>query len=102
MSTLIAFALFIAAMLVSLVTGIHMVFPILLGLAMFSFLGWRGGFEPRQLAAMAWDKGKKVLVVIRIFVFIGAITALWRSCGTIAFFIYFGIRIITPPLFVLP
>lgn len=101
MSTLIAFALFIAAMLVSLVTGIHMVFPILLGLAMFSFLGWRGGFTPRQLAAMAWDKGKKVLVVIRIFVFIGAITALWRSCGTIAFFIYYGIRIITPPLFVL-
>lgn len=39
--------------------------------------------------------------VIVIYMLIGAITALWRSAGTIAFFIYHGLRIITPQLFLL-
>jgi len=101
MSTLIAFALFIAAMLTSLVTGINMIFAILFGLVLFTLLGLHRGFTLRRLWTMAWAQGKKVLIVLRIFLFIGAITALWRSCGTIAFFIYYGIRVITPPVFIL-
>lgn len=43
----------------------------------------------------------KSMIVLRILFFIGLLTGLWRSCGTIAFFIYHGIRVITPSLFIL-
>ena len=39
--------------------------------------------------------------VIDIYLLIGAITALWRSAGTIGFFIYHGLQIITPQMFLL-
>ena len=45
--------------------------------------------------------GPQMCCVIVIYMLIGAITALWRSAGTIAFFIYHGLRIITPQLFLL-
>lgn len=40
------------------------------------------------------------MVVVKVLVLIGLITALWRSAGTITFFVYYGIRIITPFLFI--
>lgn len=40
------------------------------------------------------------MVVVKVLVLIGLITALWRSAGTITFFVYYGIRIITPSLFI--
>ena len=39
--------------------------------------------------------------VIRIFALIGFMTGLWRSSGTIAFFVYYGIDFIPPQLFLL-
>lgn len=96
-----AVALFACAMLFCLISGLNLAFAILLGLVLFGLLGHKQGFTLRQMGAMAWEKGKKVLIVLRIFIFIGAITALWRSCGTIALFTYYGIRVITPSLFVL-
>ncbi len=101
MSVLIAFGLFIAAMIACVVTGVEMALALTFGIVLFCLIGLRRGHTLRALWDMMWLEGRKLVSVLGIFMFIGAITALWRSCGTIAFFIWHGVQIITPPLFVL-
>ncbi len=98
---ILCFALFLAAVIVSLVSGHRLVLPLLLGLALFFLLGRVRGFSSRSLAAMAWGKGRESLIVIPVFLIIGMLTGLWRSSGTIAFFLYHGLRSISPAWFVL-
>lgn len=101
MSVLIAAAVFIAAMVACMVAGVDTVFALLLGIALFSLIGLRRGHKMGVLWHMMWSEGKKLIPLLLIFVFIGAITALWRSSGTITFFIYYGIQIIRPGIFIL-
>ena len=101
MSVLISAAVFIAAMIACMVAGVDTVFALLLGIAMFSAIGLRRGHKMGALWRMMWTEGRKLIPLLLIFVFIGAITALWRSSGTITFFIYYGIQIIRPGIFVL-
>ena len=100
-SVVVCFALFLAAMVACLITGQSFLWALLLGLGLFALCGRRQGHSPRAMWTMAWTEGRRVLIVLRIFVFIGAITALWRSGGTIVFFIYYGVQAISPKLFVL-
>lgn len=100
MDLIIAFVIFIAAMLASLIWNGPMVAPLLVGFLCFFAVGLHRGFTPKELGKMAWAGGKDSLVVVKVLVLIGLITALWRSAGTITFFVYYGIRIITPSLFI--
>ena len=97
----LCFALFLGAMVVCLITGWSFLWALLLGLVLFGLYGRRQGHSLGAMWGMAWTEGRRVLIVLRIFVFIGAITALWRASGTIVFFIYYGVQIISPKLFVL-
>lgn len=81
----VCFALFLAAMAVCLVMGWSFLWALLLGLALFTLHGRKQGHSLQTMWGMAWSEGRKVLIVLRIFVFIGAITTLWRSGGTIVF-----------------
>ena len=99
--TLLCFGLFLCAMVACLITGQSFLWALLLGLALFAVHGHKQGHSLRAMWDMAWSEGRRVLIVLRIFVFIGAITALWRASGTIVFFIYYGVQAISPRLFVL-
>ncbi len=101
MSVLISFALFLGAMIACMITGVSMTFALMLGIVLFGIIGLRRGHTVGALWHMMWGEGRKLVSVLGVFLCIGAITALWRSCGTIAYFIYYGIQIITPPVFVL-
>ena len=98
---ILCFALFLGAMVVCLITGRSFLWALGLGLVLFAVHGHKQGHSPRAMWDMAWSEGRRVLIVLRIFVFIGAITALWRASGTIVFFIYYGVQAISPRLFVL-
>lgn len=99
--TAICFALFLAAVAACLITGHKLLWALLVGLVLFFGLGLHRGYSARELCSMAWTRGKKSLIVVQVFLTIGLITALWRSSGTIAFFLYYGLRAISPRLFVL-
>lgn len=101
MSVLICAAVFIAAMIACMAAGVDTVFALLLGIVLFSAIGLHRGHKMAQLWRMMWSEGRKLIPLLLIFVFIGAITALWRSSGTITFFIYYGIQIIRPGIFIL-
>lgn len=101
MAVIIAFAVFILSMTVSLVAGGPMLLPLLIGFACFYIAALARGFSFSQAGKMALKGAGDSMVVIEVLLLIGLITALWRSAGTITFFVYYGIQIITPPLFIL-
>ena len=101
MGALICFLLFLASVALCLAEGWTLILAVWAGILAFGLLGLRRGLTVKTMACAAWEQGRKMCSVIGIYLLIGAITALWRSAGTIAFFIYHGLRIITPQLFLL-
>jgi len=99
--TALCFAAFLGAVAFCLIAGHKLLWALLLGLVLFTFLGLLRGFSLKSLAAMAWERGKRSLIVVQVFLIIGMVTALWRASGTIAFFLYYGLHAITPRLFLL-
>jgi len=97
----IAFVLFLGAMLLCLIRDYALSWALAFALALFFAVGLRRGYKAGALAKMAWSKMPKTMIVLRIIFLIGILTGVWRSCGTIAFFIYYGVRAIPPSLFVL-
>ena len=95
------FALFFAALLFSLYLEISILYPLTLGLAGFVLLSCRRGHPLSALIGMLLQGSKKSLIVIRIFVLIGAITAVWRACATIPFIVYHGIAPMSGQYFIL-
>lgn len=94
-----AFILFIASMIFFIAKGLSMVWALLIGLAAFMAVGVHRGFSIRSLAKMGAESTKDSLVVIQVMCIIGFITAAWRISGTVAVFVYYGMKIITPSLF---
>lgn len=101
MDFVIAFALFLAAMLFCLIRDYALYWALAFALLLFFGVGLKRGYTAGALARMAWSKMPKTMIVLRIIFLIGILTGLWRSCGTIAFCIYYGVRAIPPSLFVL-
>lgn len=99
MDVLLAFGLFLAALLVSLALDGPVLLPLLFGAGCFFTVGRRQGFGSRELFGMMAQGVGRALVVVRIFVLIGLITALWRASGTISYLVYWGIQIISPRWF---
>ena len=98
---LLCFGVFLAGVMACLILGRSLIWALLLGLALFSLLGLKKGFTPRQLAAMAWHQGRDSLIVVPVFLLIGMVTALWRASGTISFFLYYGLEGLRPASFLL-
>ena len=97
----VCFLAFLIAVGLCLWQGWNLLWALSLGLLLFFALGLRRGFSSRALAAMAWRQGRESLIVVPVFLLIGMVTALWRSSGTISFFLYHGLRGIAPGSFLL-
>ena len=72
-----------------------------LGLVCFTLVELRRGLSLRALVRMAGEGARTSLVVLRILVLIGFLTALWRASGTIAFFVHTGLEWMHPSAFYL-
>ena len=78
-----------------------MVIALFAGLAAFTVVGVRKGYKLKEIGKMGAGGLKDALLVVEIMFVIGFITAIWRASGTITFFVYYGIRFITPGLFLI-
>lgn len=101
MELFFAFIVFVAALIITLTFEWSMAIALFVGLVVFVLTGLNRKFLFRDLMKMVYIGGKTSFVVLRILVLIGLLTALWRSSGTISFFVYYGISMISPSLFVL-
>ena len=99
--TLLCFVLFLAAIFCCLISGHSLALALLFGLVLFFCLGLKKGHSFQALTTMAWSKGRDSLIVVPVFLIIGVVMSLWRASGTIAFFLYHGLRNISPPFFLL-
>lgn len=96
MELLIVFLLFILCMTAALITGLSMIFPLVIGFFLFSFLAMRKGFSIRQIASFAAGSFKDSFIVVSVMLIIGCLIGLWRQSGTIAYFISLGVSLIPP------
>ena len=101
MELLLCFALFVAAMAVSLSCGVTMILPLIVGLIAFGTLALRRGFSLRSILGMVGHGMWSSRMVVVIMLLIGCLTSLWRQSGTIAYFTYYGVRLIPPQAFIL-
>ncbi len=99
MDLLLAFIVFIGVMIAAIITGFSMTYALLVGLVAFLAVGMRRGFKLNDMLKMGWGGAKESLLVIEVMAVIGFITAIWRLSGTITIFVYYGIKVITPSLF---
>ena len=101
MELLLCFALFVAAMALSLSCGVTMILPLIVGLIAFGALALRRGFSLRAILGMVGHGMWSSRMVVVIMLLIGCLTSLWRQSGTIAYFTYYGVRLIPPQAFIL-
>ena len=97
----IAFFIFLIGMIGSMIMDISVVVPLLIGFVVFYGVGYHRGYSVAKLIDMAKDGARTSMVVIKLLLMIGCITALWRACGTIPAFLYYGISMVTPKSFIL-
>ena len=100
MDLLLAFAIFVGTLILTLSYGWSMAIALFVGLVVFVLTGLHRKFPFRDLMKMVYVGGRTSFVVLQILVLIGFLTALWRASGTISFFVYYGISMITPSLFI--
>lgn len=100
MSVLTAFILFAAAMIASAVFGVSMLAALAVGLVCFILAALKLGHSFKSLVPMMWSGIRRSFVVMRVLIVIGILTAAWRSSGVIALFVYYGVKLITPNLFI--
>ena len=103
MDLLIAFLIFGSVMMLCVMQGTQnaMLVALSVGLVAFYTVARRRGFTKEELLPMMKAGAKRGLIVVKIFILIGLLTALWRSGGTITFFVYHGIRLIPSGWFIL-
>lgn len=50
---------------------------------------------------MIFNSSKKSLIVLEVFILIGALISAWMAAGTVPAIVYYGINLIDPNLFIL-
>lgn len=96
-----AFLFFIANVIFVLYHNMPMSLAMAAGFVAFFCTGLHRGFTLKNLLAMSLKGAKGSLIVIRVLLTIGILTGLWRSAGTFALLTAWGLRAITPSIFVL-
>lgn len=97
---LITFGAFVL-LIYSVYKNIFMGYPLFIILLAYSFLLYARGYRIREIIGMVYTGGRKSFIVLRIFLLIGAITAMWMASGTVSGIVYYGIKFLKPELFIL-
>ncbi len=101
MDIMIAFLIFVAAVIIALLKDITVVAALVCGLAAFAVLALKRGFRPADIARMIGTGMKSSLIVVYVMIIVGVLTASWRASGTITCFIEYGVRAISPHIFLI-
>ncbi len=101
MDFILAMCLFLSGIVASMVMGVSLTWPLFFGFIVFFALALHRKHSPKAVFAMAWEGIHSILVVVKILLIMGLLTATWRASGTIAFFVYWGVEYTTPQTFLL-
>ncbi len=101
MDIILCAVLFFATIVTCVITGRSMAWALIVAFLALSCMGLKRGYKVPALFEMSKRNVPKAMIVVRVLCYIGLLTGLWRSAGTISYFIYYGIRIISPSMFIL-
>lgn len=99
MDLILTILVFLIALVFCLIKGFSLAWALFLTFLLLFVCGLRRKHSVKELLQMVRKEIPSVLIVVRILCYVGLLTGLWRGCGTIAFFIWHGIRIVPPSLF---
>lgn len=68
---------------------------------LFTALAAKNGFALKTVLKMAVGSLKESFIVVGILLLIGCLTGLWRSSGTVAYFVTLGVSVMPPSFFLL-
>ena len=92
--------IFLTGLILCLISGLSIIYALIFGIVLFSFYARQKGFSIREICRMLFDGAKKVKNILKVFVCIGCLTAVWRICGTIPFIVYYSAGFIVPEIYV--
>ena len=75
METVFGLVITFVMLMFSIYKGIFIGYPLLISFFIFVIISLRKGYSIADISKMAYDGGKKSFVVLKIFILIGAITA---------------------------
>ena len=101
MDVIVCAMLFFTAIVTCVITGRSMAWALIVAFLALSCMGLKRGYKAPALFEMSKKNVPKAMIVVRVLCYIGLLTGLWRSAGTISYFIYYGIRVISPSMFLL-
>lgn len=101
MVELITILLFLCGLLVTIITNSNSLIALIFGLVCFIGYALYKKHSFKSILKMLLDGVKTVKTLLIIFVFIGMITAVWRSGGTIGYIIYHAVDFVNPKYFIL-
>lgn len=95
----VIFLLLFIFIFISMLLNISIIYPLIIGLLLFSFYSYKLGFSFNEILKMIFKGGKKSTVVIKIFILIGAVMGVWLSSGVVPYIVYLGIKFMNPKFF---
>ena len=101
MDILIVVLIFVGALLLCLIRDISLTWVLAVTFAALFCFGLHRKKTVKELWVMVRGELPGVWIVVRILCYVGLITGLWRSSGTIGIFIWYGMKLVPPRLFLL-
>ena len=100
MEIIISFIFSFILLIACVLKGIFVAYPLVAIFILFFIVAIRQGNEFKYVGKLALEGSKKSLTILKIFILIGAITAIWMSSGTVAAIVFYGIKFLKPEIFV--
>ncbi|MEY9976297.1 Na+/H+ antiporter NhaC family protein [Lysinibacillus sp. RC79] len=88
-------------LIICILKNIYIFYPLLFGLSILILLALKRGYKIKEILTMLLKGALKTNQIYILLILIGVSTAIWMSSGTISAFIFYGIKIINPNLFII-
>lgn len=96
MAELVTISLFIAGLLICIVSGANILYALLFGMVCFVSYALYKKYSLKEIAKMMKEGLASYKNILIIFMCIGMLTAVWRCAGTIPYIIYNAVGFINP------
>ena len=101
MGTILLFTVSFLMIIIALIQGYFVGFPLTAALILFCTAALHKGVSFNALTSFLRSGVQKSLLVIRIFALIGGITAAWMTAGTVPGIVYYSLQLLHPHYFFL-
>ena len=95
----VVISLFLGGLALCIISGASLLWALAFGLLCFSGHAFRLGFRPREIVGLCGRGVRTIGNILKIFVLIGMLTAVWRSAGTIPYIIHHCLPWVDPAHF---